>query len=40
MEESARAQMSHLSEEARRCLGDLSKAAQLLECMQGVLALR
>ena len=33
-------QMSQLSGEARRVLGELGKASQLLECMKGLLALR
>ena len=32
--------MSQLSGEARRVLGELGKASQLLECMKGLLALR
>ena len=40
MEEAARTQMSQLSGEARRVLGELGKASQLLECMKGLLALR
>lgn len=40
MEESARAQILSLNEKARKILEELHKAGQLLECMNGILALK
>jgi|LauGreSBDMM110SN_4_FD.fasta_scaffold19756_2 hypothetical protein len=40
MDDAGRSQMTYLSPEARKVLGDLGKATQLLECFKGILALR